>query len=186
MKNYPNGHRHLGGHEMKTHIDQGVLDFALQHFNIKTMIDIGCGPGGMVELARELGIDSYGIDGDFRLERKYPEKYYLQDFTKDKANIDKTFDLAYSCEFVEHVREEYVPNFMDTFTKATHVIMTFAPEGTPGHHHVNCRNEEYWINVFTNYGFIFDKDITTSVRNSSTMERDFIRHNGLYFNKWKV
>lgn len=184
-RNYPKGHKHLGGHEMKTHIDSGVLEFAINNLKINNMIDIGCGPGGMVELARKMGIDSYGIDGDFRLERLYPEKYFLQDFSKGKATIDKTFDLAYSCEFVEHVKEDYLPNFMDVFIKADHVIMTFAPEGTPGHHHVNCKNESYWIEVFNNYGFLFNKEITNNIRNCSTMERDFIRNNGLYFKKNK-
>jgi len=180
-KNFPKGHKHLGGHEMKTHIDQGILEFAINTLKVKTMIDVGCGPGGMVELGRELGIDSYGIDGDFRLERKYPEKYYLQDFTKGSVDIDKTFDLAYSCEFVEHVEEKYLDNFMKAFQKANLVIMTYAPEGTPGHHHVNCRSENYWISTFKNYGFKFDQSLTNSIRSVSTMERDFIRENGLCF-----
>lgn len=181
--NFPKGYKHLGGHEMKTHIDRGVLVFIINTLGIKTMLDIGCGPGGMVELARELGIDSYGIDGDFRLERTHPEKYYVQDFTKGKAVIDKTFDLAYSCEFVEHVEEKYLDNFMDAFIKANTVIMTYAPEGTPGHHHVNCRTKGYWIEVFKNYGFMFDQNLTNNIRFHSTMERDFIRNNGLCFIK---
>ena len=180
-KNYPKGNKHLGGHEGKTHIDNGVLKYVKDELKVRTMLDIGCGPGGMVELGRELGIDSYGIDGDFRLERKYPEKYYLQDFSKGSAIIDKTFDLAYSCEFVEHVEEQYLDNYMNAFQKASRVIMTYAPEGTPGHHHVNCRTESYWINIFENYGFKFDQELTNNIRAISTMERDFIRKQGLCF-----
>lgn len=180
-ENYPKGFKHLGGHEGKTHMDYGVLTFFKENLNVNTMIDIGCGPGGMVEAARNIGIDSYGVDGDFRLERKFPEKYFLHDFTKGRLQLDKTFDLAYSCEFVEHVYEDYQENYMVVFKKAKHVLLTFAPEGTPGHHHVNCKNESYWIAVFAQNGFKFDKNFTNEIRKYSTMERNFIRNNGLYF-----
>lgn len=183
IENFPQGHRHLGGHEMKTHIDSGVLEYAKNNFKINTMIDIGCGPGGMVELARKMGIDSYGIDGDFRLEREIPTKYFLQDFTEGKATIVLNFDLAYSCEFVEHVEEKYIPNYMDVFSKANHVIMTFAPPKTPGHHHVNCKPQEYWVDVFKEYNFTYDEKISREIRAASTMQRDFMRNTGLYFRK---
>lgn len=180
-QNYPKGFKHLGGHEGKTHMDLGILNYLKDNLSIKTMIDVGCGPGGMVEAARSIGIDSYGVDGDFRLEREFPQKYFLHDFTKGKLDLENTFDFAYSCEFVEHVYEKYQDNYMSVFKRAKHVLLTFAPEGTPGHHHVNCKNESYWIEVFNRYGFKFDKKITDEIRNHSTMERDFIRNNGLYF-----
>lgn len=180
-KNYPKGFKHLGGHEGKTHMDLGILNYFKKSLKIKNFLDVGCGPGGMVEAARHLDIDAYGIDGDFRLERLYPDKYFLHDFTKGSYELNMEFDLAYSCEFVEHVNEQYQDNYMKIFKKSKQVLLTFAPEGTPGHHHVNCRNEDYWKNVFTNYGFYFNQDITNEIRNCSTMERNFIRNNGLYF-----
>ena len=42
---------HLGGHGNKTNVDQPVFDHIVDKFNIKRMVDIGCGPGGMRELA---------------------------------------------------------------------------------------------------------------------------------------
>ena len=36
----------------------------------KRMVDVGCGPGGMVELALSKGLQAAGIDGDFTLQRK--------------------------------------------------------------------------------------------------------------------
>jgi len=51
MKELP---KHLGGHQNKTHLDVGTLEFFKSTFNIKSMLDIGCGPGGMVNLAQEM------------------------------------------------------------------------------------------------------------------------------------
>jgi hypothetical protein len=44
--------QHLGGHENETHIDDGALSYIIKTFGIGSMVDIGCGPGGMVDHAR--------------------------------------------------------------------------------------------------------------------------------------
>ena len=55
---------HLGGHNGVTHLDEGALRWAISTLKIESMLDVGCGPGGMVELAEWYGLDSHGIDGD--------------------------------------------------------------------------------------------------------------------------
>ena len=40
--------KHLGGHAGITHTDQGVLKFFQENHNIKSILDVGCGPGGQV------------------------------------------------------------------------------------------------------------------------------------------
>ena len=64
---------HLGGHQNKTHLDHGALDWLIKTTNAKTFLDIGCGPGGMVELAKSKGLLVKGIDGDHTLKR---QKFY--------------------------------------------------------------------------------------------------------------
>ena len=54
---------HLGGHQGKTHTDEGTLNWAIHYLDVKSMLDIGCGPGGMVELANSMGVDAFGVDG---------------------------------------------------------------------------------------------------------------------------
>ena len=163
---------HLGGHKNKTHLDEGSLKFMQRMFNIKTMLDIGCGPGGMVRLARELGIESYGIDGDYTLPREDISQFItIHDYTLGPSSFDKNIDLVWSCEFVEHVYEEHLPNFMADFQRANFVIMTYAPVGKAGHHHVNCNTEKYWKDVFKEYGFQFDANMTRQIKEVTTMGR---------------
>ena len=52
---------HLGGHQGKTHTDEGTLRWAIDKLGVQSMLDVGCGPGGMVELANSLGVDAYGV-----------------------------------------------------------------------------------------------------------------------------
>ena len=173
---------HLGGHLNKVHTDDGALEFAKRELNVSTMLDIGCGPGWQVELAREKNITAFGIDGDYEV---LPGKEYFEliDFTKDRYLSDKTFDLAWSVEFLEHVDEKYIDNYLPAFMACKSIICTFAPPGTPGHHHVNCQEEDYWIELFANVGFKFEEALTKQLRNESTMQKPFIQMRGMVFSK---
>jgi SAM-dependent methyltransferase len=179
MKKLP---KHLGGHCGITHIDKSILKY-FKEAGANTYLDIGCGPGGMLDEALELGFEVQGVDGDFKVSRKNLDKVYIHDYTTGPVTFDKTFDLVWSCEFVEHVEEKYLDNFMKTFQLGKTVCMTYAPPGKYGHHHVNLKPENYWIEIFEKYGFKYNKDLTTKLRKISSMEREFFREYGLVFKK---
>ena len=44
---------HLGGHFNRTHVDEGVLLLARSQLGVETLLDVGCGPGGMVMIDRK-------------------------------------------------------------------------------------------------------------------------------------
>ena len=64
---------HLGGHMNKVHTDRSTLTYLTKKYNIKSMIDVGCGPGDMVMIALDKGINSIGIDGDYTLVERWKE-----------------------------------------------------------------------------------------------------------------
>ena len=180
---------HLGGHLNKTHTDRGALKYLMDNFDIKSMIDIGCGPGGMVELARLRGIDAIGVDGDFTLE--YSEELslhiHIHDYSKPWKDgalyASREYDLAWSVEFLEHVEEKYMPNYMATFRSCKYALVTAAPPGYAGHHHVNCQDMKYWIDAFAKNGFAFSDLDTSLVRSCSTMQKPFMQTTGMFFKR---
>ena len=173
---------HLGGHLNLTHTDEGSLRFMIENFNIKTMLDVGCGPGGQIILAKNLGISAKGIDGFPGPKAQKDAEIILHDFSDGPYDHKREkFDLAWCCEFVEHVYEKYIDNYMNSFKSCKFVIMTFAPPGKLGHHHVNCRKQEYWIEVMKKNNLHYNREVTKQIRNLSTMKNDFIRKNGLFF-----
>jgi len=121
----------------------------------KTMVDVGCGVGYSLKYFSDKGLSVVGIDGlDSVIEYSpIPEKIIIHDYTKDTYILDTVVDFAWSCEFVEHIEEKFVNNFMETFTKCRYVGMTHALPGQVGYHHVNCQSPEYWIDKFRKYGF---------------------------------
>tara|TARA_B100000900_G_C20600428_1_gene725291 strand:- start:962 stop:1525 length:564 start_codon:yes stop_codon:yes gene_type:complete len=179
---------HLGGHKNRTHLDEGSLDHCIKTFNIKSMLDIGCGPGGMVELAKSKGLKAYGIDGDFEVKRsKNISKFVtIHDYETGPSPLDINVDLIWSVEFLEHVWEKYQDNYMKDFQRGKFVVCTFSEKN--GHHHVNLKPASYWIDVFKDYGFSHDADMTKTIREVTTLNitgkfahKPFVKTHGLFF-----
>ena len=169
--------KHLGGHFNFTAMVVKTFDYIREKYNIRSMLDIGCGPAGMVEYANYKGVYAIGVDGDPDLgEKPYT---IIHDFTTDQLELDETFELVYSTEFVEHVKEEYVDNFMKLFQKGYYVFMSAAPPGQGGHHHVNCKDKKYWIEKFEQYGFEYLPEESEEI--SKTSSDVLVRNNSMFF-----
>jgi hypothetical protein len=180
--------KHLGGHVNQTHLDEGVLRYMMDKYGVKSMLDIGCGPGGMVKLASNLGLDANGVDGDYTVLPEDP-RFTLNDYQQGSANLgDLTVDMVWSCEFVEHVYEEYLPNFVKDFQRGTYLVMTYS-DHLNGHHHVNVKPQSYWEDIISSYGFEFDAEETAMIRQVSTMNLEkaqgkrFVQNTGMFFRK---
>lgn len=175
---------HLGGHLNKTHNDRGTLAFLISEYGIKSFLDVGCGPGGMVALAGMRGLDAMGIDGDWEVPKEKDTFILIHDFTTGPAPVERGFDLGWSVEFLEHVEEKYQDSYMRAFARCKYVVATAAPPGYPGHHHVNCRPQEYWHKVFDKYGFDYDDAVTQRIRmQESTMQKPFMQTTGMFFRR---
>lgn len=170
---------HLGGHLGRTNLDEPTLDYLIKRYSITSMLDVGCGPGGMVDLAYLRGLEAWGIDGDPHMARDH---IYVHDYTTGPTPIPfERFDLIWSVEFVEHVEAQYVGNFLATFDAGRVLYLTAAPPGFPGHHHVNCQPPEYWIELLSGHDWALDEEATAWVR--ANAGHVFGRRQGLVFVK---
>ena len=172
---------HLGGHMNRVHTDVEILRYLIGKYKLKSFVDIGCGPGDMVGVAKDLGFESaFGIDGDFTLNFKYDVR--VHDYCTGPYHVDPT-DLGWSVEFLEHVDEQFQSNYMATFSACKYVICTAAPPGATGHHHVNCRDQQYWVEVFSTHGFDLSVSETEYIRANTSMTSHFMKKTGMFFIK---
>jgi SAM-dependent methyltransferase len=175
--------------------------YLVDTYEIKNVLDVGCGRGFSTKYFQSLGCDILGIDGSAKVQGVtiIPEHFLLNDYEKGSALSNSKFDLCWSCEFVEHVWEEFSQNFIDDFKKCKYLAMTFAEPGQGGHHHVNCQPEEYWIKKLEGNGFKYlleDTKILREMANKDKEERmkikdvpGFIPHfvyRGLFFENTNV
>jgi len=178
--------QHGGG----TNIDIQALIYAKETWNVKSMIDIGCGTGGQVFEAAKLGMHAYGVDGTSDLPKS--DNFQQVDYRINSSRFELDFDLGWSVEFVEHVEEKCIPIFMKDFRKCKRVILTAAPPFWGGKNHVNEQSEIYWVNVFQQFGFDINLEETMAVRNASVTlmngqvrkpRQQFVKIRGLVFER---
>jgi GT2 family glycosyltransferase/GR25 family glycosyltransferase involved in LPS biosynthesis len=162
---------------------------------IRSVLDVGCGRGYSALYFKSLGCDIKGIDGsqEAQATNLLGEDFVLADYAVAPSSIQTEFDLVWSCEFVEHVEERFMKNYLRDFRRGRFLAMTFAGPGQPGHHHVNCRPAEYWIRIMYSQGFDYLPEETAELReyarrdmekNDSESDKRFVYHfmyRGLFF-----
>lgn len=124
------------------------------------IIDLGCGEGHAVDFFRGLGVDAVGIEG---VPQDHPDIVRF-DFTLRRWASPGRVDLVWCCEFVEHVEERFIPNYLPVLDDADLVLMTHAEPGQPGYHHVNCQPTTYWQGVMAAIGKRIDWGLTAVTR----------------------
>ena len=162
-----------------------LWDFVIDDLGIKSMIDVGCGEGFSTKYFINKGIDAYGVEGLYSAYERsgIKDKIYYHDYTEGKIKIKQEFDLTWSCKFVEHVDEKYMHNFLDTFSKSKHILMTHAFPNQGGYHHVNCQNPDYWIYQLQQYGYEYDYEYTVKLRELTEPIAIYAKQSLLYFKK---
>jgi Methyltransferase domain len=155
----------------------------VKEYGVTSVIDVGCGEGHSTKFFSELGLTARGIEGG-ALAFKHsvvPHLTVRHDYTKGPYVPDREFDLVWCCEFVEHVEERYVANFLATFSVARYCLMTHAFPGQTGYHHVNCQPAEYWIARLAAVGFRYDEAVTARLRSLTTAKH--VTRSLLFFEK---
>ena len=99
-------------------------------WNPANMLDIGCGPGSLINQAVEYGIDAQGVDYSPWCEANAYGKSKGRIRQADAANLpfeDAEFDLVVSTDLLEHI---YRPHIQDVLKEAFRVAK---PEGAVFH-----------------------------------------------------
>lgn len=186
--------RHLGGcviadehyphGDPETYLTE-LWDWLIARFEVKTMLDVGCGCGHTIKYFRGHGVRAMGIEGSRKaiecaVEGAKPV-IVQHDYTQGPWSACDA-DLIWSCEFVEHVEEPYLDNFLATFDRARRCLaMTHAVPGQPGYHHVTCETSEFWISRIEARGKLRYDDDLTSQSKAGSLSAGYWGRSGLIF-----
>lgn len=156
-----------------------LWSWALAEFGVQSVIDVGCGAGKALDWFEENGCEVFGVDG---LPPDDP-RIVEHDYTLGPYVPERDFDLAWSCEFVEHISQEFIPNFLATFRSARYLMMTHGLHWQGGHHHCNLQRPGYWIDRIQEAGFELLARLTIESRDLTLQH--YWKHSGLIFRrKW--
>lgn len=134
-----------------------VLPWLLELLAPRSIVDVGCGTGTWLQVARQNGIDDVlGLDGAWvrpdALEIP-PERFLATDLAAPPT-LDRTFDLVLSLEVAEHLPPSSAERLVDQLTALAHVVVfSAAVPGQGGDGHANEQWPEYWCELFARCGY---------------------------------
>lgn len=169
---------HLGGYIVggdESTMYPELWEWLVRDHLVHSVIDVGCGEGWALRYFERMGCAVLGIDG---VPQEHP-RIIKHDYTMGPWPVNvhvEPPDLVWSCEFVEHIDEIYVPNFLETFKQAPLVMMTHAEPGQMGHHHVNCQTADYWRGVMAAIGYRLDYGLTVQTRTLASLNQNPYNH----------
>lgn len=162
---------HLGGYVKGGDVATwcpALWTWVVRKYGITSVLDIGCGEGHSTRFFQGLGCEVRGVEGCQEAidDSVIRDRITQHDFCNGAYRPEAAVDMVWSCEFVEHVDEQYVHHIIDTFANARKVILiTHAgPDQVGGHHHVNLKPAEYWIHLIEGKGFKYSHALTRKTR----------------------
>jgi 2-polyprenyl-3-methyl-5-hydroxy-6-metoxy-1,4-benzoquinol methylase len=139
--------------------------------NIKSSVELGCGPGYLLYCLNKSGIEALGVDANTYSKRMFDQQF--PDFSS-KYRIDPTFstgykkvDLFISIECLEHIADELLHQIMkkvrdELQPKFILFSSTSAPDPNPGWDiqwgHINLKQPQEWEAFFARYGYVLTEE----------------------------
>lgn len=125
----------------------------------RAVLDVGCGAGYLVEgfagRCPALGVD--GSEGARAVQGPEARKRcLLRDLTAGEVpRVALRLPMAVSIEVAEHIEPELTAEFVRWFGGCQRLLLTAAPPGQGGTHHVNEREPEFWRRLLAGRGLAY-------------------------------
>ena len=137
-----------------------TADGIVREVHPRTVLEVGCAIGLLVEALRERGVEAYGLD---------PSEYAIGQLPDDVKPYcwvgsvldppQRQYDLVVCYEVIEHLPPSDAERAVENLCKATDdVLFSSKPYDYREETHFNVQPPEYWAGVFAKQGFFRDVD----------------------------
>ncbi|MGV6826932.1 MAG: class I SAM-dependent methyltransferase [bacterium] len=152
-----------GYHNIKHHgsiaTAEIVLPMLFKLRNITSVIDVGCGSGSWLAVAKQLGAQHLlGVEGEWarswtKEELPLTEFELITQNLEDRLQINQTFDLLISLEFAEHLPARRADSLIaDLCQLSDCILFSAAIPGQGGIRHLNEQWQSIWAERFAVQG----------------------------------
>lgn len=136
---------------------RNVIPEVLKAFQVRSVLDVGCGIGTWLCEFDRLGVKNYlGIDGEYVDQRQL----LIPGDRFKSANLENPFDfgrfdLVCSMEVAEHLSESAADGFVRSLVNAAPVVLfSAAIPRQGGTDHINEQWQSYWAAKFFERGYV--------------------------------
>jgi hypothetical protein len=134
-----------------------VLPIVFEALHPKSVVDVGCGIGTWLAVAKTLGAtDLRGYEGAWVQSQRLadPSLAVMAVDLEKPLSRDRKFDLAMCLEVGEHLTELRSDSLVDDLCSLSdQVLFGAATPGQVGTNHINLQWQSYWAGKFIKRGF---------------------------------
>jgi 2-polyprenyl-3-methyl-5-hydroxy-6-metoxy-1,4-benzoquinol methylase len=164
-----------------------IAEEIARRFQPKNAVDWGCGAGLHVAALQRLGIDAIGVDGvDLPPDLRAPLVEIRRADLRDPIRaglVPPSYDLSLCLDVLEHLSEAEALRAAETITQGAKVlVLSCAPPGQGGHHHVNEQPRRYWVARLAAIGWSYSRRETGALERSFLTRRQELPLSWMYHN----
>jgi SAM-dependent methyltransferase len=163
-----------------------IIPLVKSYFNVRSVIDFGCGQGAWLREWRRFGAQEVlGLDGDYVNQDALliDRSELLASNLANPVDLGKKFDLVESLEVAEHLPESAASAFIESLVRHGNVVLfSAAAVGQGGHDHINEQPYEYWRDKFLAHDYVLIDYLRQAVKGNRAVE-PWYRYNTLVFVK---
>jgi len=152
-----------------------VLPILFEIYKPKSILDVGCGLGNWIQVAKNLGVaEVTGVDGSYvnRSLLKIEPHEFVEKNLIEKFDLQKKYDLAICLEVAEHLPASSAEKIVESLVTHADVIMfSAALPGQGGQNHINEQWPSYWQAIFEKYNFQMIDFFRSKIWNNTKIER---------------
>jgi SAM-dependent methyltransferase len=152
-----------------------VLPVLFEVFKPQSILDVGCGLGNWIEVAKKMGVpEVIGVDGDYvnRSLLKIEAAEFVERDLKQPFDLNRKFDVSICLEVAEHLPASSADGLIQSLTKHSDVILfSAALPGQGGQNHINEQWPSYWQTYFAKYGFEMIDYFRPKIWNNQKIDR---------------
>jgi SAM-dependent methyltransferase len=141
-----------------------MADAIVRDIRPRTVLDVGCAMGFLVEALRDRGVEAFGLDvSAYAIDHVRDD---IKPYCRVASAIDplpQKYDLIICQEVLEHLTPADAERAVAQMCEATDdLIFSSTPTGFGEDTHVNVRPPEYWAGLFADRGFVRDVDFQSA------------------------
>ncbi len=171
-----------------------IAEMVVKEYNPKTLLDVGCSDGLLLECFYNYGVECFGVDISKKALSFAPKKFNLCSVDIEKENLpfkDEVFDFVTILEVLEHLRDHRkIISEIYRVLKPSGVVMMSTPVDSKMYQilskiankvmskegvirdfdvcdfspHINVHGKRFWIKEFTAAGFDLLEDFKKNNR----------------------
>jgi SAM-dependent methyltransferase len=138
-----------------------IADAIVREIQPRTVLDVGCAIGLLVETLRHRGVEAYGIDvSEYAIEQVHQSVRAYCRVGRATEPFGRRYDLITCIEVLEHMPPEQAQAAIANLcAHADGVLFSSSPFDYAEVTHFNVQPPEYWARLFAQQGFYRDVDM---------------------------